>query len=63
MPENQMSEIQTMPKFERKGILNSDSSDVQAFGTTPNYLKSELTTPTIIQHSNAIINAFLANSI
>ena len=54
MSEYGTTEIQTMLKSERKGVR---ISDIQAFGTTRQLSDTKLTTPTIIQHLNAIINA------
>ena len=58
MSEIQTAEIKTMPKSEKKGIRNSESSDFRVSGfwnyVQSNCLKSELATPTKIQHLNAI---------
>ena len=61
MSEYRTTEIQTMPKYERKGFQQF-SLDFRYLGfwnynPTANCLKSELTTPTIIQNLNANINA------
>ena len=58
MSEYGTTEIQTMLKSALKGVWNSDSSDFRLLELHLNGLKSKLTTPTVIQQLNAIINAF-----